>query len=186
MRSLAIRRDRTAAVLRKQAKRESDTRVARRILAIANALDGMSREDAARAAGMDRQTLRDWVLRYNTHGLDGLVDRPRDGRPPKLDCAEKAELLRIVLAGSEPEVSGISAFTRDDLVRICADKFGVALHATSMGRILRELGLTRQKSRPSHPKKDPAAQAAFKKMPATVATYSAYASKQARPIVFPG
>ena len=58
MRSLAIRRDRTAAVLRKEAKHESDTRVARRILAIANALDGMSREDAARAAGMDRQTLR--------------------------------------------------------------------------------------------------------------------------------
>ena len=177
MRSLAIRRDRTAAVLRKEAKRESDTRVARRILGLANALDGMSREDAARAAGMDRQTLRDWVLRYNTHGLDGLVDRPRDGRPPKLDYEEKAELLRIVLAGSEPEVSGISAFTRDDLVRICADKFGVALHATSMGRILRELGLTRQKSRPSHPKKDPAAQAAFKKMPATVETYSAYESK---------
>ena len=177
MRSLDIRRDRTATVLRKEAKRESDTRVARRILAIANALDGMSREDAARAAGMDRQTLRDWVLRYNEHGLDGLVDRPRDGRPPKLDPEEKAELLRVVLAGSEPEVSGISAFTRDDLVRICAEKFGVVLHATSMGRILRELGLSRQKSRPSHPQKDPAAQAAFKKMPATAETYSAYASK---------
>ena len=177
MRSLEIRRDRTAAVLRKEAKRESDTRVARRILAIANALDGMSREDAARAAGMDRQTLRDWVLRYNEHGLDGLVDRPRDGRPPKLTPEEKAELLRIVLAGSEPEVSGTSAFTRDDLVRICAEKFGVTLHATSMGRILHELGLSRQKSRPSHPQKDPAAQAAFKKSPATAEAYSAYAQK---------
>ena len=177
MRSLDIRRDRSAVVLRKEAKRESDTRVARRILAIADALDGMSREDAARAAGMDRQTLRDWVLRYNEHGLDGLVDRPRDGRPPKLAAQEKAELLRIVLAGSEPEVSGISAFTRDDLVRICAEKFGVVLHATSIGRLLRELGLSRQKTRPSHPQKDPAAQAAFKKMPAAVEENSAYESK---------
>ena len=177
MRSLLIRRDRTSAVLRREAKRECDTRVARRILAIANALDGMSRDVAGRAAGMDRQTLRDWVLRYNEHGLDGLVDRPRDGRPPKLDEQEKAELLHIVLAGSEPDVSGISAYTRDDLVRICMEKFGVTLHATSMGRILRELGLSRQKTRPSHPQKDAAAQAAFKKMPATAEAYSAYASK---------
>ena len=174
---MTIRRDRTAVVLRKVAKRERDTRVARRILGIAAALDGMSREDAARAAGMDRQTLRDWVLRYNEHGLDGLLDQPRSGRPSKLAREEKAELLQIVLGGSEPDVSGISAFTRDDLAAICAEKFGVALHATSIGRILRALGLSRQKSRPSHPQKDPAAQAAFKKMPATAATYSAYKSK---------
>jgi transposase len=96
MSALSIRRDRTPTVLRKLAKGESDARIARRILAIANALDGMSREEAARAAGMDRQTLRDWVIRYNEHGLDGLADRARDGRPPKLDAEEKAELYRLV------------------------------------------------------------------------------------------
>ena len=137
MSALTIRRDRTPVVLRKQARVESDRRVARRILAIASALDGMSREDAARSAGMDRQTLRDWVIRYNEHSLDGLVDRPRDGRPPKLDVEEKAELYRIVLAGPDPETSGLSAFTRDDLVAICKQRFGKSLHATSMGRILR-------------------------------------------------
>jgi transposase-like protein len=92
-------------------------RVSRRVLAIANALDGMSREEAAHSAGMDRQTLRDWVIRYNADGIDGLADRPRDGRPPKLDAEEKAELVGIVLAGPDPEVSGLSAFTREDLVR---------------------------------------------------------------------
>ncbi len=158
MLALSIRRDRTPAVLRKLAKAETDARIARRILGVANALDGMSREDAARSAGMDRQTLRDWVLRYNAHGLDGLADRPREGRPPVLEAAEKAELLEIVLAGADPETSGLSAFTRDDLVRICEDRFGKRLHVTSMGRILRELGLSRQKTRPSHPQKDPAAQ----------------------------
>ena len=73
----------------------------------------MSREEAAQAAGMDRQTLRDWVIRYNEHGLDGLADRARDGRPPKLDAEEKAELYRIVLEGPVPEASGLSAFTRE-------------------------------------------------------------------------
>ena len=95
MSALSIRRDRTATVLRKLAKGESDARITRRILAIANALDGMSREEAAQAAGMDRQTLRDWVIRYNEDGLDGLADQPRDGRPPKLDAEQKAELYRL-------------------------------------------------------------------------------------------
>jgi transposase-like protein len=95
MSALSIRRDRTPTVLRKLAKGERDARITRRILAIANALDGMSREEAAQAAGMDRQTLRDWVIRYNEDGLDGLADRARDGRPPKLDAEEKAELYRL-------------------------------------------------------------------------------------------
>jgi transposase-like protein len=72
-----------------------------------NALDGMSREEAAQAAGMDRQTLRDWVIRYNEDGLDGLADRARDGRPQKLDAEEKAELYR--LDAPAPEASGLSA-----------------------------------------------------------------------------
>jgi len=71
MSALSIRRDRSPRMLRKLAKGESDARIARRILAIASALDGVSREEAAQSAGMDRQTLRDWVIRYNEHGLDG-------------------------------------------------------------------------------------------------------------------
>ena len=140
MSALLIRRDRTPRVLRKLAKAESDARIARRILAIANALDGMSREEAARSAGMDRQTLRDWVIRYNAHGVDGLADHWGDGRPPKLSAQEKAELVAIVLAGPDPEASGISTFTREDLVRICKERFGKGLHVSSMGRILHELG----------------------------------------------
>jgi transposase len=173
--SLSIRRDRTTTVLRKLAKSEADARVARRILAIANALDGMNREAAARSAGMDRQTLRDWVLCYNAYGLGGLADRPREGRPPKLEADEKAELRQIVLDGCDPETRGLSAFTRDDLVRLCEQRFGKRLHATSKGRILRDLGLSRQKTRPSHPHKDLAAQAAIKKSPAAAEANSAYA-----------
>ena len=165
MMALTIRRDRTPVVLRKLAKAETDTRVARRILAIANALSGMNRAAASEAAGMDRQTLRDWVLRYNEHGLAGLCDRWAGGRPPRLDVAEQAELMRLVLAGPDPERDGISAFTREDLVRLCEQRFAKTFHPAALGRVLRRLGFSRQKARPSHPKKDPAAAAAFKKSP---------------------
>lgn len=175
MTALEIRKDRTAAVLRKAAKAESDARAARRILAIANALSGMSREAAAKSAGMDRQTLRDWVNRYNEHGLDGLYDRWGDGRPPRLTAEEQAELVRIVLGGCDPETTGISAYTREDFVRICEERFGKTFHPSSMGRVLKRLGLSRQKARPSHPQKDPAAQAAFKKSPGTAQKNTAYA-----------
>lgn len=175
MPALEIRRDRTPMVLRKLAKAEEDARVARRLLAIANALDGMDRKAAAQAAGMDRQTLRDWVIRYNEHGIDGLLDRWGGGRPPRLETGELAELYAIVLAGPDPEVEGICAFTREDLVRICEQRFGKTMHRGSMGRLLRQIGLSRQKARPSHPKKDPASQEAFKKSPATPEKTSAYA-----------
>ena len=175
MLELKIRKDRTPAVLRKLAKGETDVRVTRRLLAIANALSGMNRAEAAAGAGMDRQTLRDWVIRYNEHGVAGLVDRKSSGRPPMLTMDEQAELLAIVMAGPDPEKDGFCAFTRDDLVALARKKFGKSMHPTSMGRLLRKLDLSRQKARPSHPLKDPAAAAAFKKSPANPKKNSAYA-----------
>jgi transposase len=165
MAALKIRNDRTPFVLRKLAKGAQDARIARRVLAIANALDGMSRDEAARAAGMDRQTLRDWVLRYNAYGIDGLADRWNGGRPPTFTVQEQAEIVAIVLKGSDPEVTGISAYTLEDLAGICEQRFGKRMHPWSLGRLLKRLGLSRQKSRPIHPETDEVAQAAFKKMP---------------------
>ena len=177
MKELRIRKDRTPAALRKLAKQETDVRVTRRILAIANALSGMSRAEAASSASMDRQTLRDWVIRYNAHGVAGLADRWAGGRPPILDERQQAELLEIVLKGPDPDKDGFCAFTLDDLVAIAKKRFGKSMHAVSMGRLLRRLGLSRQKPRPSHPLKDPAAEAAFKKSPPSSQKYSAHASK---------
>lgn len=166
MAALDIRKDRTPSVLRKLAKETDDARVARRILAIANALDGKSRDDAARSAGMDRQTLRDWVLRYNAHGIDGLADRWNGGRPPTFTADEQAEIVKIVLAGPDIETSGLSAYTLEDLADICEERFGKCMHPWSLGRLLKKLGMSRQKTRPLHPETDPVAAAAFKKRPA--------------------
>lgn len=163
MTALAIRKDRTPVVLRRLAAREANPRVARRILAIANALCGMDRKTAAEAAGMDRQTLRDWVMRYNKFGVEGLCDRWGKGRPPKLAPAEQAELAKIVVAGPDPERDGFSAYTLADLARIALARFGKSLHPASMSRVVRRLGFSRQKARPGHPQKDPLAQEAFKR-----------------------
>src|SRR2546423_14456703 len=102
MAALTISKDRTPVMLRKLAKAEEDARVGRRMLAIANALDGMSREAAAQAAGMDRQTLRDWVIRYNENGIDGLLDRWDGGRPPRLEAVEPAAGCDMGVGGSGP------------------------------------------------------------------------------------
>ena len=92
----------TATELRALARGDAAPRKVKRLLAMANALDGMSFTAAARAAGMERQALGDAVKRYNAEGLDGLDDRPRSGRPRKLDAEQEKDLAAIVVAGSDP------------------------------------------------------------------------------------
>jgi transposase len=98
-----IRDDIAAEDLRQLARQESEGRVACRLLALANAVGGMSRERAARQAGMDRQKLRDWVIRFNAEGVEGLRDRPKSGRPPWLDEGQLAAFKALVLRGPDPE-----------------------------------------------------------------------------------
>ena len=161
--ALKIRDDLTPLELRRWAQREARGRAAARAYGIANALEGMSRADAARLAGMERQALRDAVVRYNGEGLAGLYDRPK-GRPPRrLTPAQEAELKELVLRGPDPETDGISAWTLADLCRLIEARFARSYHPGSLWKVLRRLGVSWQKARPSHPKGDPGAQAAFKK-----------------------
>ena len=119
MPGLPIKEDVSPAELRRLARREGDGRVGRRFLAIANALDGMSREMAARAAGMDRQTLRDWVIRYNRGGTVALFDAWGDGRPCRLTEGQQATLRALILAGPDPAVNGVSSWRVVDLSGSC-------------------------------------------------------------------
>jgi len=161
--ALAIRGDIPAAELRRLARLEEDGRVACRLLALANALEGMSRAAAAEQAGMDRQTLRDWVIRFNQAGVEGLCDRPRSGRPAFLSEGQLATLRAWVLRGPDPERDGLSSWTAKDLCRLVEARFGVAYSENGMLRLLHDLGLSWQKTRPVHPQADPKAQQAFKK-----------------------
>jgi transposase len=157
------RRDMTPAELRAASGRAKDGRAARRMLAIALALEGVDRKTAAESCGMDRQTLRDWVHRYNAEGLSGLENRAGAGRKPRLDLAQKAELAGWVEAGPDPEKDGVVRWRCVDLKQRIEAEFGVELHERSVGKHLAALGYRRLSVRPQHPKADPAAQAAFKK-----------------------
>ena len=149
--------------LRRLARRESNGRVASRLLALANALDGMDRGRAARLAGMDRQTLRDWVIRFNAEGVEGLRDRPKSGRRRWLDEGQQATPKALVLRGPDPARDGVSSWRAKDLCRIVEDRFGVAYSENGMLRLLHDLDLSWHKARPIHPAADPKAQERCKK-----------------------
>ncbi len=161
------RRDMTPAGLRAAAGRAKDGRAVRRMLGIALVLEGVDRKSAAQSCEMDRQTLRDWVHRYNAEGLAGLANRGGGGRKPRLTAAQKAELAAWVEAGPDPERDGVVRWRCADLKRRIEAEFGVVLHERSVGKHLAALGLRRLSVRPQHPKADPAAQTAFKKTSAT-------------------
>src|SRR3954463_14709492 len=157
------RRELGAGELRREAARCRDARAARRMLALALVLEGGSREEAARAAGMDRQPLRDWVHRYNEEGLAGLRDRRRPGRRPRLTPGQEAELAAAVEQGPDPDRDGVVRWRRGDLQALIEARFAVRLHERTVGKVLRRLGLARLSVRPRHPKADEAAQEALKK-----------------------
>ena len=163
MPALAIRQDLSATALRRLARHEPDRRAAMRLLAIAHALDGFSRGEAARLAGMERQALRDAVIRYNAEGPAGLHDRPRSGRPEGLTEGQQAALKAWVLRGPDPERDKVSAWRLVDICAHAAQAYGVRYSAWGMSRLLKRLGLSWQKTRPRHPQGSAAERAAFKK-----------------------
>ena len=163
VRGLTIRDDLSAEALRRLARGERDRAAATRMYAIANALEGMSRAISARLAGMERQALRDAVVRYNAEGLAGLYNRRPPPRPGKLAATELRELSEIILGGPDPEIDGLSTWTLPELCRVIEERFNKRLHPASLSRVVRRMGFSRQKARQRHPRSDPAAQEAFKK-----------------------
>ena len=152
-----------AAGLRAAASRCKDAAAARRMLALALVMEGHSRSEAARATGMDRQTLRDWVHRYNESGLAGLHNAPERGRPPrKLTPEQEATVAEWVRRGPTPEhkiVRWRCIDLRDEIAR----EFGVQLHERTVGKLLARLNFAHVSVRPRHPEQDVAAQEAHKK-----------------------
>jgi transposase len=157
---IEVRRDMTAAVLRKKARGEKDGKVASRLFGIAHILDGMDREQAAQLAGMTRQTLRDWVHRYNDYGIAGLRDRPKGHAKRALTPEQEKELEALVFQGPQ---GTLVRWRCVDLQAVIKEKYGVTYHERSVGKILRRFGFVRLSVRPRNPESDPEAQEAFKK-----------------------
>jgi transposase len=161
--AIAVRTDFTAGEVRRFARRAKDVAQARRLLAIAAVLDGASREDAAKIGGMDRQTLRDWVIRFNERGPEGLINIPSPGVPPKLDAEHKAFLARLVEEGPTPAVHGVVRWRACDLIMRLHEEFGLAVSDDTIYRALKDLDFSHVSARPKAYKQDPDAMDAFKK-----------------------
>src|SRR5690349_16868252 len=161
--AIPVRTDYTAGEVRRFAQRAKDAAQARRLLAIAAVLAGASREEAAKIGGMDRQTLRDWVIRFNEQGPDGLVNIPSPGAPPKLNDTHKAFLARIVHEGPIPAIHGVVRWRACDLIMRLHEEFGLSVSDDTVYRALKNLGFSHVSARPRAYKQDAEAMETFKK-----------------------
>jgi putative transposase len=161
--AIAVRTDYTSKELRRLAARVKDAAQARRLLAIAAVLDGNSRAEAAKIGGMDRQTLRDWVIRFNEQGPGGLVNKPSPGGPSKLSDTHKAFLVRIVEEGPLPAIHGVVRWRACDLIMRLHEEFGISVSDDTVYRALKELGFSHVSARPRAYKQAPEEIDAFKK-----------------------
>ena len=161
--SVRIRQDYSSQELRRLASRSKDANQSRRVLSLAAVLDGLSRADAARMGGMDRQTLRDWVHRFNADGPDGLFDHWAPGQPSRLSEDQKVILTKIVETGPDLAVDGVVRWRRIDLQRVIKERFGVHYHERHVGALLKKLGFSHMSARPQHPGQDAGVISAFKK-----------------------
>ena len=161
--AVKLRTDYSATRLRQLAKQSKDSNQSRRLLSLAAILDGMSRADAARIGGMDRQTLRDWVHRFNEKGVDGLKDSHGGGQRSRLSPDQKAQLAQIVETGPDPDTDGVVRWRRVDVQNVIKQRFGVDYHERYVGTLLKELGFSHLSGRPQHPRQDERVIEMFKK-----------------------
>src|SRR6202453_4651812 len=148
--------------LRTLARRSKDVSQSRRLLSLAAVRDGMDRGAAAKIGGMGRQTLRDWVHRFNASGPDGLIDNWTEGPKPRLSVEQLAQFAQIVEAGPDRQVDGVVRWRRIDLKRVIAERFGVEFHPRYVGKLLQKLGFSHISARPRHPAQDERIVEAFK------------------------
>jgi transposase len=161
--AVEITRNYTAAELRRLAAGSKNANQSRRLLSLAAVLDGMNREEAARIGGMDRQTLRDWVHRFNAEGPDGLKDIRAKGHPPRLSPDQLTAFAEIVETGPDRATDGVVRWRRLDLQRVIEERFGVVYHERTIGKILKQLGFSHISARPRHPGQKAETIEAFKK-----------------------
>ena len=161
--AVALREDFDAASVRSEAKKACDGAHARRLLAIAEIYDGGTRSDAARIGGVGVQTVRDWVLRFNAKGPEGLVTGKAPGKAPRLDDAQRRALARTVESGPTAAIHGVVRWRLVDLAQWVWDEFRVSISKQTLSRELRAMGFRRLSARPRHYAQDGEAMAAFKK-----------------------
>ena len=179
--AVRLRTDYSAEELRSLARGSGDAGQTRRLLALAEIYDGGTRGDAARVGGVGLQVIRDWVLRFNADGPDGLKDRKPPGAATRLNDDQRQALTAIVERGPVPAVDGVVRWRLADLAQWAWEEFGVSVSRQTLGRELHGLGYVKLSARPRHHAQDPAQAEAFKKTSPTGWRKSGPGSRKARP-----
>jgi transposase len=178
---LPLRADFDAPRLRRLARSAADPGQVRRLLALAAIYAGEPRGAAAAIGGVGLQTVRDWVLRFNAAGPEGLRTGKAPGNRPILDERQRVALRQIVEAGPTPAVHGVVRWRIADLVQWIWEEFRLSISPQTLSRELRALGFRKLSARPRHHAQDPAAIAAFKKNSPPVWRRSGRAKPRANP-----
>ncbi|QXZ82149.1 winged helix-turn-helix domain-containing protein (plasmid) [Rhizobium sp. L51/94] len=161
--ALSLRRDFDGTGLRLLARQTKDANQARRLLSLASIYDGGSRADAARLGSVTVQIVRDWVVRFNARGPDGLINGKAPGGRAKLNDTQRQALAKIVERGPIPAVDGVVRWRRRDLAQWIFEEFRVSMDDTTVGRELKALGFAKISARPRHYAQNELEGDAFKK-----------------------
>ena len=148
--AIALRSDFTGGDLRRLARRTQDAKQARRLLALAMIYDGGSRSEAARISDVGLQIIRDWVLRFNAEGPDGLIDRKAPGPEPRLTDEHRRALVAIIESGPIPAIHDVVRWRLVDLCQWLWEEFRVSVTRQTLGREVRALGYRKLSARPRH------------------------------------
>jgi transposase len=162
-----VRDDYSAAELRRLSKSARTSAASRRMLLLALVIEGAKRVEAAKAGGMDRQTLRDWVHRFNAEGPEGLYDKRGSGPACRLSEQQQQELAALIEAGPDLAEHGVVRWRLCDLCALVEERFGVSYHEQGLSKLIKRLGFRRISARPQHPKSNRESQVAFKKTSVT-------------------
>jgi transposase len=180
--AIGLRDDFDGAALRRLARSTKSANQARRLLALAEIYDGGSRSAAARIGGVGLQIVRDWVIRFNARGPDGLSDGKAPGARSRLNDTQRRALVEIVESGPIPAIHGVVRWRLIDLVQWLHNEFTVSLDETTVGRELKKLGYVKLTARPRHHAQNEHAMEAFKKGASPPSWQrSEEASRRARP-----
>jgi transposase len=177
---IGLREEFGVLALRGLAKKTRDANQSRRLLAIAEIYDGGSRGDAARIGGVGLQTIRDWVLRFNAKGPDGLLNRKAPGQAPKLNDVQRDALARIVESGPIPAIHGVVRWRLIDLAQWVWEEFRIRIAKQTLSRELRAMGFRKLSARPRHHAHNEHAAEAFKKTSPTSWRKSPTSRRQAK------
>ena len=179
-RPIEVAKTHTSAELRRLARRSADGLQSSRLLALAAVLDGASRTEAATANGMDRQTLRDWVHRFNEEGPDGLISRMAPGPTPKLTKTQMTKFAQVVKDGPIAAIHGVVRWRAIDLVNWIYEEFGISVSDQTVYRMLDKLGYAHVSARPQAYRQNEEAIVDFKKTSARAWRKSAPKSARQR------